>query len=71
MEVNKLKEKLHSLIESSSDDTLEYMYFLLEETGYTDEFKAVLDQEYDAYHEDKTGNTREELDGMINNILNK
>jgi hypothetical protein len=44
MQVSELKEKLHSLIENSSEDTLEYMYSLLEGADNTDEFKTELDQ---------------------------
>ena len=71
MEVNELKEKLHSLIENSSEEALEYMYSLLKGTEYADEFKTELDKEYNAYQEDKTGHSREEIDRMINNVLNK
>ena len=69
MQVGELKEILHTLIENSSKDTLEYMYSLLECCNYSDEFKAELDQEYSAYQEDKTGNTREEIDRMVNHRL--
>jgi hypothetical protein len=71
MEVKDLKEKLHALIESSSEDTLEYMYSFFEEEAYTDEFKKELDADYDNYQQDKAGVTREEMDAMVNDLLNK
>jgi hypothetical protein len=69
MQVSELKEMIHFLIENSSEDTLEYMYSLPEELDYSDEFKTKLDQEYDAYQEDETGHTREEIDGIVNNLF--
>lgn len=71
MEVKELKEKLHTLIESSSADTLEYMYSIFEESDYAGEFKKVLDEEYKAYQTDGVGDSRKEVDAMINSLLNK
>ncbi len=70
MQVNELKEKLHSLMENSSEETLEYMYSLLEGPDYSDDFKTKPGQEYEAYQEDETGNAREEIDRMIKKLLN-
>lgn len=71
MEVKDLKEKLHTLIEQSSEETLEYVYALLEQAAYTDEFKAVLDEEYKEYRKDKTGDARKDIDVMISGLLNE
>lgn len=70
MEVKDLKEKLHILIENSTEDTLEYMYSLFEETPYTNEFENVLDEEYDACQKDKSAVTRAEINALVNGLLN-
>lgn len=71
MEVTELKEKLHSLIENSTEETLEYMYALFEERDYTDEFKGTLDDEYDAYQKDKAGDTKDHVNALISELLKK
>ena len=68
METSALREKLHSLIETSSEDKLKEVYAVFED-NYTDEFKAELDDEYEDYQ--KTGEviSREEIDTTIEKLL--
>lgn len=69
MDTKDLKDKLHLLIENSSDDKLEHVYSILEQTDYTDEFKAMLDEEYKAYQSDTAGDSRSDVDKLVNELL--
>ncbi len=68
METAALREKLHSLIDSSSEEKLFEVYFVFED-DYTDEFKSDLDEEYADYQ--KTGEviTKEEMNKTIEKLL--
>ena len=69
METITLREKLHSLIETSSEDKLEEIYDFFQEDEYSDDFKAMLDNEYEQYQKDGEGIPREEVDKMIEQLL--
>ena len=68
METSALREKLHSLIDSSSEDKLMEIYSVFED-NYTDEFKSELDEEYADYQ--KTGEviSTKEMDKAIEKLL--
>ena len=69
METTTLREKLHSLIENSSEEKLEEIYDFFQEDEYSDDFKAMLDNEFEQYHKDGEGVSREEVDKMIEQLL--
>ncbi len=69
METTTLREKLHSLIETSSEDKLEEIYNSFLEDEYSEEFKAMLDDEFEQYQKDGEGIPREEIDKMIEQLL--
>ncbi len=71
MDTKELKEKLHILIENSNDDRLEQVYSILEQMDYSEEFKAILDEEYNAYRSDATGDSRSDVDKLVNSLLRK
>ena len=68
METSALREKLHSLIDTSSEDKLMEVYSVFED-DYSDEFKAELDEGYADYQ--KTGEviSKEEMDKTIEKLL--
>ncbi len=68
MQTPSLREKLHSLIESSPEEKLIEVYSVFEDE-YTDEFKAGLDEEYDDYENNGEIISKEKLDTAINNLL--
>ena len=69
METTTLREKLHSLIETSSEEKLEEIYDFFQEDEYSDDFKAMLDNEFEQYQKDGEGIPREEVDKMIEQLL--
>lgn len=69
METATLREKLHSLIDSSPKDKLEEVYNLLNDEEYSDAFKANLDEEYSSYQKDGEVISKEEIDNMIYQLL--
>ena len=69
METTTLREKLHSLIDISSEDKLEEIYDFFKEEEYPDEFKAMLDNEYEQYQKNGEGIPREEIDKMVGQLL--
>ena len=69
METTTLREKLHSLIENSSEEKLEEIYDFFQENEYTDDFKAMLDSEFEQFQKDGEGVSREEVDKMIEQLL--
>jgi hypothetical protein len=69
METTTLREKLHSLIETSSKDKLEEIYDFFQEDDYSDDFKAMLDNEFEQYQKDGEGIPREEVDKIIEQLL--
>ncbi len=71
MGTQEIKEKIHKLIDDSSEDKLEHVYSILQATEYSNEFKAVLDKEFDDYQQNGEGGTREELDVLIKDRLNR
>lgn len=70
MELNSLREKLHSLIDTSTESRLLEVYDLLEQ-DYTDEFKLQLEEEYADYKKNNEVMSREELDSGIKVNLNE
>jgi hypothetical protein len=69
METATLRKKLHILIDTSSDDKLEEIYNSFQEEEYSEEFKAMLDNEYEQYQKDGEGISREEMDKKIEQLL--
>lgn len=69
METLSLREKLHALIDSSSDEKLMEVYSALED-NYTTEFKAELDEEYADYQKNGEVISKEEIDKAIEKLLN-
>lgn len=68
MESSTLREKLHSLIDASSEEKLMEVYSVFED-NYTDEFKAILDEEYADYQRNKEVVSKEEMDKVIEKLL--
>ncbi len=69
MEINTLRKKLHSLIDTTSEEKLQEVYNLLEESDYTDEFKAQLEEEYAAYEKDDNVIAKEEIDNLVEQLI--
>jgi DNA-dependent RNA polymerase auxiliary subunit epsilon len=69
MEISTLRKKLHSLIDSSSEEKLKEVYNLLEEGEYTDEFKTQLDEEQAAYQKNGEVISKEEIDKLVEQLL--
>lgn len=65
MQISSLREKLHSLIDASSEDKLEEVYYLFSETEYSDSFKAELNEEFSSYKKEGESISKEEIDRMI------
>ena len=68
MELSSLREKLHSLIDSSTESRLLEVNDLFEQ-DYTDEFKMQLEEEYTGYKKNNEVISRQETDRMVNEIL--
>ncbi len=66
-----LKDKIHSLIDSTDEETLQSVYQLLQEAEYTDEFKNVLNEEQAEYYKNKEVITNEAMDNLIKEALRK
>jgi predicted house-cleaning noncanonical NTP pyrophosphatase (MazG superfamily) len=71
METSVLKDKIHSLIDNSDEETLQSVYQLLQEADYTDEFKNVLNEEQVEYYRNKEVITKEAMDNLIKAALKK
>lgn len=65
METSALKNKIHSLIDNCDEETLQSVYQLLGDTGYTDEFKNILNEEQAAYYKNGEIITKEAMDDLI------
>lgn len=71
METSGLKDKIHSLIDKSDEETLQSVYQLLQEADYTDEFKNVLNEEQAEYYKSKEVISKEAMDELIKAVLKK
>lgn len=72
MELASTREKIHSLIDTTSKDKLQEIYHLLDnEEEYTDDFKAELDAEYEDYQKNNDVVPREEVDLLIEQLLHR
>ena len=69
MESTKLREKLHSLIDASSTDKLEEIYDYFKDDKYSDDFKLILDNEYEQYQKDHEVISHEDVNKLIENLL--
>lgn len=69
METATLRQKLHSLIETYSEEKLDEIYDLLKEDEYSDDFKAMLDNEFEQYQKDGEVISRTEIDKIIEQLL--
>lgn len=68
MESSTLREKLHSFIETSSEEKLMEVYSIFED-NYSEEFKKILDEEYADYQRDEKVESKEEMDKVIEKLL--
>ncbi len=66
METSALREKLHSLIDNSTEDKLMEVYAVFEEE-YSDEFKADLEEDYSDYKKTGVVISKAQLDEDGNN----
>ncbi len=66
-----LKEKIHSLVETSDEETLQSVLQLLENTEYTEEFKQFLNEEQADYFKNKNVISREDVNNLVNELLRK
>lgn len=69
METTTLREKLHSLIETSSEEKLEEIYDFFQGHEYSEEFKAMLDDEFEQYQKDGEVVSHEEVNKLIEQLL--
>ena len=69
MQAATLRNKLHILIDTSPEDKLEEIYNYFQEDEYSEDFKAMLDNEYEQYQKDGEGISREEMDKKIQQLL--
>lgn len=69
METATLREKLHSLIETSSKDKLEEIYDSLQDNDYSENFKVMLDAEFEQYQKDGEAIPYEEVNKLIEQLL--
>ena len=68
METSNLREKLHSLIDNSSEEKLIEVYAVFEEE-YSDEFKADLEEDYADYKKNGEVVSKAQLDEAIEKLL--
>lgn len=71
METIDIREKVQALINNASDDKLMEVYQLFEEEAYTDEFKAILDEEYEDYQKNRNVISKEEVFRKVDQLLNQ
>lgn len=71
METSTLKDKIHSLIDRSDEETLQSVYQLLQDADYTDEFKDILNEEQAEYYKNKEVISKEAMDSLIKEALRK
>ena len=69
MEITALREKLHTLIENSSEDKLEEIYDSFQEDEYSEDFKAMLDDEFEQYQKNGDVLSNEEVNKLIGQLL--
>lgn len=70
MTTQEIKEKIHKLVDDSPEDKLEHVYSILT-TEYSDEFKSMLDAEFEDYQKNPDGDTREDVNKMIAERMNR
>jgi predicted house-cleaning noncanonical NTP pyrophosphatase (MazG superfamily) len=71
MEATTLKDKIHRLIDNSSEDVLQSVFQLLEEPEYTNEFKNFLNEEMADYHQSKSTISQKEMNEIIDSAMKK
>ncbi|HXR84189.1 MAG TPA: hypothetical protein VN722_07770 [Hanamia sp.] len=69
MDALTLRQKLHSLVETTSEDKLEEIYDLFQQNEYSDDFKAMLDNEYEQYQKDREVVSRDEVNKLIGQLF--
>ena len=68
MEISNLREKLHSLIDNSTEEKLMEVYDVFEEE-YSDEFKAGLEEDYTDYKKNGEVISKAQLEEAIDKLL--
>ena len=71
MDTSVLRNKIHEIIDSSDEETLQSVYQLLQQTEYTDEFKNILNEELADYQKGKKVISKEDMDLLIQEVLNQ
>ena len=66
---NSLRTELHNMIDNFPEERLQEVYEFLNDNGYSNEMKEMLDGEYNDYL--KTGEvvSKEEVDRILNKLL--
>ncbi len=68
METSALREKLHTLINTSSEEKLAEVYAVFEDE-YSNEFKDILDNEYADYQRNGEVTSKADMDKVIEKLL--
>lgn len=71
METSALKNKIHSLIDISDEETLQSIYQLFNEAEYTDDFKNMLKEEQADYKKNNQVISQAEMNRLIKEMMNK
>lgn len=69
MEAATLRKRLHILIDTSPDDKLEEIYDYFQKDEYSEDFKAMLDNEYEQYQKDGKVFSHEDVNKLIKQLL--
>ncbi|MEO6453044.1 MAG: hypothetical protein ABIN97_03175 [Ginsengibacter sp.] len=69
METTILREKLHTLIDNSTDDKLQAVFHLLQDEEYSDAFKSELDAEFASYQKEGESISKDEIDKIAEQLL--
>jgi len=69
---NSLRKELHEMIDNFSEERLQEVYELLQnDNEYSDEFKKMLDEEYEDYMKNGDVVSKEEVDKLVHDLLYK
>ena len=68
---NLLRKELHEMIDNFSDEKLQEVYQLLQDDEYSDEMKKMLDEEYEDYERTGEAVSKEEVDKLYKQFLQK
>jgi hypothetical protein len=69
MNDNTLRKEIHRLVDTTSESRLEQIYQMLHDEGYSEEFKIMLEEEFEDYQNNHEVLSSSEINSLVEKVM--